>query len=37
MVSGELMFMGSYGSYDVANTVTFLWWRHKTISQHDSW
>ena len=36
-MSGELMFLESYGSCDVINTVTLLLWRHKTISHYDFW
>ena len=34
-VSGELMFLESYGNCDVTNTVTLLLWRHKTIFHYD--
>ena len=36
-VSVELIFLESYGYYDVTNTVTLLLWRHKTISYYDFW
>ena len=31
-VSGELMFLESYGNCDVPNAVTLLLWRDKTIT-----
>ena len=34
-VSGELMFVESYGNCDVTITVTLLLWRHKIISLYD--
>ena len=36
-VSGELMFLESYGNCDVTNAATLLWWRHKTIPHCDFW
>ena len=35
MVSGELMFLESYGNCDVTNTVALLLRRQKTISHYD--
>ena len=36
-LSGELMFLESYGNCDVTNKVILLLWRHKTISYNDFW
>ena len=36
-LSGELMFLESYGNCDVIITVTLLSWGHKTISYYDFW
>ena len=36
-LSGEFMFLESYGNYDVTNTVTLLLWHHKTSSHYDFW
>ena len=34
-VSGELMFLESYGNCDVTIIVNLLLWRHKTISYYN--